>query len=163
MKERIISKGLTVAIFLLFLGVSVQPSIAITSESLDNEDDCEICPKVSKSHLLLIKSFLNRLEEYDDELSVLCKLDPGLEEKYKAIKDMNDKGIWDFPIICTVLEFALYFCEVTTTLLSNFGWRILEVLPFDIIRITFHIVCIPFFLIFFMVIFPYYALCFEIY
>jgi hypothetical protein len=37
-----------VGITILFLGVSIQPAIAITPTTFDSEEECEICPKISK-------------------------------------------------------------------------------------------------------------------
>ena len=42
-----------VGITFLFLGVTVQPAIAVIPDTSESEDDCDLCPKkVSKSHLV---------------------------------------------------------------------------------------------------------------
>jgi hypothetical protein len=43
-KNNLTAVGITV----LFLGVGIQPAIAITPTPSDSEEDCEICPKMSK-------------------------------------------------------------------------------------------------------------------
>ena len=66
MKEKNIGKALAVAVIILFIGVGVQPTFAVdvSTSNSDNEANCNLCAKkVSKSHLILIKSLLNRLEK----------------------------------------------------------------------------------------------------
>jgi len=79
---------LTVAgITILFLGLSINPAIAVNPVSSDNEEDCSICQPVSKQHLVLIKSLINRLETLDYKLSLLSKLNPELEEIYPEVSE----------------------------------------------------------------------------
>ena len=93
MKYRIFRNALVVCIILLFIGVTVQPSIAtIQPESIDveyssdTEEDCN-CQPVSKSHLVLIEMLLKILEKYDNQLSILSKLNPEFEEKYQEVSE----------------------------------------------------------------------------
>jgi hypothetical protein len=112
-KQRdLLSKTLVVGVIVLFIGVGIQPAFAVTSDTPDNNDDCKLCPKVSKSHLILIRSLLNRLEKYDNQQSELSKVNPEFEKKYqeisnkiKNLKDINSSinTKWDFPIICSIL------------------------------------------------------------
>ena len=84
MKPRIICKCLAVAVILLFIGLGVQPAIAITPNTSDSEDDCNLCPKkISKLPLSLIEKLLDRREKYNNHLSVLSKYCPELEDKYQ--------------------------------------------------------------------------------
>jgi len=62
MKERIFSKGLVVGVILLFIGISVQPALAINTISSDNEEDCSICLKVGKLQDVRLKRLLDRFE-----------------------------------------------------------------------------------------------------
>ena len=82
-----IKNGLVVGVILLFVGISIQPAIAVNPIPSDNEEDCNICPKVSKQHRILIKSLLNRLDKYENQLSVLYKLNPDIEEEYQGLSD----------------------------------------------------------------------------
>jgi hypothetical protein len=78
-------KFLVVGVIVLFIGIGIQPAFAIELEQPFN-DDCEICPKkVSKQHLILLEILLNKMEKYDNQLSVLSKLNPEVEEKYQEI------------------------------------------------------------------------------
>ena len=111
---------MAVGIILLFIGVAVQPAFAnevSTTTSSDTEDECDICPKASKSHLVLIKSLINRVEKYDNQLSVSSKLNLEIGEKYKELSDrissiieidngLNTNG--DYPIICNILFLLIY-------------------------------------------------------
>lgn len=112
MQHRIIGKGLTFVVILLFVSVGIQPAFAVTPNSTDGEEDCDICPKVSNQYIVLIKSLLNRLEKYDNQLSLLSKLNPEFEEKYlelsikiTTLKEMNKeiKSDYPYPIICSIL------------------------------------------------------------
>ena len=109
---RILGKGLVVSVILLFIGVAVQPSIAINPVSSDNEEDCDICPKVSNLHIVRLKSLINRFEKYDNLLSVLSKHNPEFEKKYQVLsnrlstlKELNKeiKSYYPYPIICNIL------------------------------------------------------------
>jgi hypothetical protein len=73
-------------VILLFVGVAVQPSIAINPISSDNEDDCSICPKVSK---------LKELGKYQE-----------LFDRITTLKEMNKeiKPDYPYPIICNILS-----------------------------------------------------------
>ena len=43
MKERTICKGLAVAVIILFLGLAVQPSVAVQPEQVKNESPIDFC------------------------------------------------------------------------------------------------------------------------
>jgi hypothetical protein len=51
-----------VGITILFLGLAIQPSIAVNPITSDNEDDCSICPKVSKLQVVRLKRLKDKLE-----------------------------------------------------------------------------------------------------
>lgn len=80
-------KGLVVGIIILFLGAGFQPAIADVSNiyNSDSEDDCDICPKVSKQHIVRIKSLIDRLDTLNTKLSKVSKLNPELEDKYQEL------------------------------------------------------------------------------
>jgi hypothetical protein len=60
-------KTLVVGVIALFIGMGVQPAVAVTP---DSEEECELCPKVSKSLLKnepiceLLGNLLMRLEPW---------------------------------------------------------------------------------------------------
>jgi len=57
-----------------------------SSERTKNpNDDCDLCPKVSNLHLVLIDRLVNRVETLKTELSVVSKLNPLIEEKYQEL------------------------------------------------------------------------------
>jgi hypothetical protein len=87
-KSALLYKSLVVGVIILFIGIGVQPAFAVTSNSIENENDCDLCPKkVSKSQLTLLENSLIRLEKYDNQLSILSKQYPEFEEKYKGAYD----------------------------------------------------------------------------
>jgi hypothetical protein len=69
MNQRIIGKGLAVAVILLFVGVGVQPVTAKIESRITKNDDCNLCPKkvnnlridrkISVKDLLIINDDLN--------------------------------------------------------------------------------------------------------
>ena len=131
-------KILVVGIIVLFIGVGIQPAIAVKPDTSEGEDDCNLCAKkLSISHLVLIESLLNRLEKIDYELSLITKLNPTIEEKYKVIsnriseiKEINIDNIlqWEFPIICTFLcplwFLSVYFYELGFNIISFIAYPI---------------------------------------
>jgi hypothetical protein len=128
-----IKNALVVGVILLFVGVAVQPSIAVNPISSDNEEDCNICPKVSKTHLVRLKSLINRVETLDKKLSVVSKHNPESTEKYQeisdritTIKEMSKELItdWKYPIICSFLIISILFRIVK----ANFYLSLIELL-----------------------------------
>jgi hypothetical protein len=67
--------------------MGIQPAFAVdVSTSIsDSEEECDICPKVSKQHIYRLINLLDKLEKYDNQLSVLSKRNPEFEEKYREI------------------------------------------------------------------------------
>ncbi len=121
-KEILITIGITI----LFLGLAMQPSIAVNPIPSNNEEDCDICQKVSNLHLVRLKSLINRVETLDNKLSVLSKHNPEVIEKYQELsdkittqKEMNKKlnFDWDFPIICNILLITQVVFEFTFAIL----------------------------------------------
>ena len=123
-----IKNGLVVVVILLFIGVAFQPAIAVNPISSNNEDDCDICPKVSSLHLVRLKSLINRVETLDNKLSVISKFHPKLVGKYQelfdritTLKEMNREYesdlSWDFPIICNVLYYIFGYQFITLMIL----------------------------------------------
>ena len=54
-------------VILLFIGIAVQPSIAVNPISSDNEDDCEICPSLNSDRKQICEYFgklIERLEPW---------------------------------------------------------------------------------------------------
>jgi len=91
MKEKIICKTLTVAVILLFLGLVIQPSVAVQLDTSENEEDCKLCPKISKQNIgntrkticdilgifllrLIIKDVMlaNFIDDIEDTNPILC-------------------------------------------------------------------------------------------
>jgi hypothetical protein len=89
-----------VGITILFLGLSIQPSIAVKPISSDNEDDCSICPKISK---------LKELGKYQE-----------LFDRTTTLKEMNKelKSDSDRPIICAILDFLLIPMDILYELIN---------------------------------------------
>ena len=67
MRTYCLKNGLVVGVILLFIGIAIQPAIAVNPISTDNEDDCDICPKISNLHLVRLRSLINRVETPDNK------------------------------------------------------------------------------------------------
>jgi len=124
---------LAVGITILFMGVSINPAIAVNPISSDNEDDCEICPKVGKTNLVRLKSLIDKVETLNNDISLISRLNPEVVEKYQELSDritifteMNKKlkpdTSWeDHPIICNILAILMLpfvFIEEITILIE---------------------------------------------
>ncbi len=71
MKQRMLNRELVVGVILLFIGIAVQPSIAVIPISSDNEEDCNICHPFSN---------LQEIEKYKE-----------LSNRFITLKEMNRK------------------------------------------------------------------------
>ena len=151
---------LAVGITILFLGVSINPAIAVNPKSSDNEEDCSICPKVSKLHLIGLKNLLNRVETLNDKLSVISKPHPEVAKRYQelfdritTLKEINTelKSDTPYPIFCNILEIMV----VSTILYVTITSYTPDIVP-DII---YYILLIPIFIIGYPVFGIYFALC----
>jgi len=152
-KKSVIYKYLVVGVIVLFIGVGIQPAIANNvsiSKASKSEEDCDICPKVSKSHILILKNLISRLEKYDTQLSVLSKQYPEFEKKYqeisnitKNLKDINSvlSTGWGFPIICFILNFLMIIPLILFGFGSSLGalglwFRVIGLIGYVIVMIT---------------------------
>ena len=75
MNQRTICKILVVAVIILFIGIGIQPAFAVTSDTSESEDDCNLCPKkVSNQHY--------------DKVEVMINILSGLLKKYPIVEDI---------------------------------------------------------------------------
>jgi len=116
---------IVIGITIIFLGVGFQPAVGFNP--VVSNDACNLCANiVSKSHLFLIQSLLDRLEYYDNELSVLTKFYPGfgiykeISNRLIVLKEINIEIItyWDFPIICPLL----FILQLSLIALEFYSW-----------------------------------------
>jgi hypothetical protein len=120
MVKRMYKKGLVVGIIVLFIGVGVQPALAVepkvSENTMETEEDCG-CKEVSDVNLNRLDKALNRLEGNTGFISFLSKRNPKIAEEYQelsnrinALTEMNEEyfSIWPFPVICSILYFLLF-------------------------------------------------------
>ena len=90
-----------VGITILFLGLTINPAVAVNPIPSDNEEDCDICPKVDNLQLG---------EKYQE-----------LFDRITTLKEMNkeyESGLsWDFPIIRGILK-------IITILIENISYAL---------------------------------------
>jgi hypothetical protein len=130
-----IKNGLVMVVFLLFVGVAVQPSIAVNPISSDNKEDCNLCPKVSKPYLVRVKRLLNRLETpiFKEKYQELSDRIITLKEMNKEIKQDVQRGN---PIICLTL-WAIFATEFVLFFIVTYLIYFVTLLPFQVISMIF--------------------------
>ena len=147
-------KILVIGVVVLFIGVGIQPALAVNHNVTESKDDCDLCPKVSNQNIGLIKSLINRLEIYEKQLSVLSRFNPEFEEKYqevsKGISTIQGLNIGDD--LCTILGMIVI---ITMSIVSISFSRELMILGF-ILDITIG----PIFIVSFIIWFKF---CVEVY
>jgi len=116
MRTSCVKNGLVLGVILLFIGVVFQPSVAVNPISSDNEEDCDICPKVSNQHLVRLRSLIDKVETLNNDISLMSRLNPEVVEKYQELSDR----IWSFPISCGILKILANFGEKVGYELWNF-------------------------------------------
>ena len=117
-----IYKTLVFAIILLFIGVGIQPAIAITPKPSDIEDNCDLCPFINNK-------YNPKVEEKNQELS----------DKLAIIKEMNKKidsftPREDNQTICRILWIVLgvfvgpmiILDKILTSFEGSVLWNLLE-------------------------------------
>jgi len=107
MRTSCVKNGLVLGVILLFIGVVFQPSVAVNPISSDNEEDCDICPKVSNQHLVRLRSLIDKVETLNNDISLMSRLNPEVVEKYQELSDR----IWSFPISCGILKILANFAS----------------------------------------------------
>ena len=135
MRTSCVKNGLVMVVILLFVGVAVQPGIAVNLISTDNEEDCDICPKVSKTHLVRLKSLIDKVETLNNNISLMSRLNPEVVEKYQelyeritTLKEMNQilKPDYPYPIICNILFYMGFIPFLMYLLFAKLVWDVME-------------------------------------
>ena len=135
----VLYKILVVGVIVLFIGLGVQPAIAVTPDTSDSDDNCNLCPKkVSKPHLERLTTLLDRLDKYDNQLSEQSKLYPELKEKYQdfsnrftiltllnQILKLNSNWFLGWGVICVFLFVASGILFLIEDILYHF----IEIFP----------------------------------
>jgi hypothetical protein len=161
MNQRIICKGLAVAVIILFIGVGIQPAFADVSNTSvsDSIEDCNLCPKVSDKHLFRLRILLNRIEIFNNELNDISKQNPKVEENFQKLLDnisylqvLNNKSRICEILDKIIIEFYLPFCEIFGGIfefLSYHGFLIISTIV-NIFGITITFIISPFFFLWFI-------------
>jgi len=111
--------GLAVGVILLFIGVTVQPAIAVNPISSDNEENCNICPKISKLQLV------EKYQELSDSITTFTEMN-------KKINPVTTRE--DNQTICKILWIVLgvfvgpliILDKILTSFEGTKLWNILE-------------------------------------
>ena len=98
-----IKNGLVMIVILMFIGVAVQPSIAVNPISSDNEEDCIICPKVSNLQ------WVEKHQRLFDKITTFTEINKEVKPDYP------------YPIICNILLLYINFQLVK--------WELYIILP----------------------------------
>jgi hypothetical protein len=127
MKEKMLYKTLVVGVIALFLGVGIQPVVAVIPDTSDNKNDCNLCPKVSKHQN-------ERMVERVNHLSTIIKHMPINEEEKQEISDsiniiQDGEKIFTCDELWDILEYVQDKMEQYLD-----GGRILLAIPFIILQ-----------------------------
>ena len=154
-------KSLVVGVIVLFIGVGIQPAFAVTPDTSDSDEDCNICPKVSNLRLVLLERLVNRFETLISKLSVVSKLNPVIDEKYKELsdaittfKEMNKELQFERPLIIRriLCGIALIICIVVVIIstfilvqpwFEEFWDKVIAPITYTVLTIT-ALLCEPF-------------------
>ncbi len=142
-KEILIAIGIT----FLFLGLAIQPSVAVQPDISVNDNDCNLClKKVSKTHFVLVKTLTRRLETYAKRLSLEYKDKPEVAEKYleltseiSTLSEVNTYNeicykLWDVLLcLADILEFTI---ELENLFPHSFIWLIILYPPRATLALT---------------------------
>jgi len=105
MVDKIFSKGLAITTILLFLGLAIQPSIAVQPNTSDSDDDCDICPAIETISKIIDE------EKYQE-----------LYDKVFRLKEVEKKINTDPPPkLCDFLEQLITIIFIPCYLLSLIG------------------------------------------
>lgn len=126
MVEEWYKKGLVLGTVVLFIGMGVQPTLAVEPESsidttIEKKEDCD-CQDVNDITLVKLKGALNILKVYTGILSQSSKLNPMVPRRIEQLGNLlsdfeNDNTrFWNFPFICWVLLFPIF---VVATILAR--------------------------------------------
>ena len=146
----LIKKILVISILLLFIGVGIQPAIAILEPETSENDDCNLCPKKDiTSQFNRLNDLIEKLDTQNNKLSIMSKLNPKIEEKYEEvsnaitiiseeIKNLNGDnfglcllsvlGIFiTMLIFCPIISIFLMIWEIFPNILQLIGIIIIDV------------------------------------
>ena len=101
-KNPVLYKSLVVGVIVLFIGVGINPAVAVTPDNSNNRDDCELCPKVSNQLNDELEVIINRL------LSII---------KYYPITDEEQQELSDS--IKTIQYEPIFTCDELWDLLEH--------------------------------------------
>jgi hypothetical protein len=138
MKNRIICKGLSFAVIILFFSVGIQPAIAVdlTSSISDDEDDCKICPSVEE----LVDS--KDIEKYKE---ILDKI-KSLKEENEELNTASSLCAIFFRIIGIIVDISQSYVEFLNGLFENDQYIpfIIGLIPLPLM----YLFILPFFLLY---------------
>lgn len=136
-KSAMLYKTLVVGVIVLFIGTGVQPAIATVEPTTIESDDCSLCPKVSNQQIDKLKNSIDRIKQIKNELSLIAKYYPEIEEKCKDLSDkitnimkIKDKYIfsnfWPFPLLTAFCTVALSLWIAYFNILDYFIYEVLN-------------------------------------
>ena len=118
MKQRMLRKGLTIVVYLLFLSVTVQPAFANVSINVldEGEDDCEICPSIE---------IIKKLADRKDNKKFINMIN---EQLVKYSNQKHDKTEGNFRPVCKILlawmNFSLKKLQFYEKIYEKIEWLI---------------------------------------
>jgi len=90
-KSALLYKTLVLGVIVLFVGMGVQPAFAVTQDTSNGEDDCNLCAKkVSTSHPLLLKILKDKLKKIEKTVIFFPGINREIKENIKELSDITN-------------------------------------------------------------------------
>jgi hypothetical protein len=71
MNKRMLYKTLVIGVMVIFIGIGVQPAFAVTRDTTDSEDDCDLCPSIED---VVDSKEIEKYKEMSETISTLKDL-----------------------------------------------------------------------------------------
>jgi hypothetical protein len=109
-KNPVLYKTLVVGVIILFIGIGIQPAIAVTPNTSDS-NDCDICPSIED---LIDRKDVKKYQELLDKINSLKEENDGL----------NSDTILDYPIICFILLKVVILSNTMIEFIGELNWKL---------------------------------------
>ena len=121
--SNMVYKTLVIGVIVLFIGVGIQPAIAVdikTTISNNQNEDCKSCDEVSESDLIKIEKLLNKVDVYSKLLLLLSKYNSELRELSEELSNQlsNINKLYDEFNINILQQFKRPICFILEPLFA---------------------------------------------
>jgi hypothetical protein len=132
MGVKYMKKVVVVGIILLFISVGIQPAFAVTSETIDNDDNCNLCPNISQKHIDRFKisqQFFKIILNLKDRKKDIRINEPPLKfcnlliNIVYSLADFTDLlGRLDYNFVSFILQIPMWLTMIIWLLVGCYFW-----------------------------------------